>query len=126
MATRRLYDVAYSPPKKSKKRSADDAEVAEPEDPAYIKVSGEKLVDAVGKACDEYWGVLKGLKGKSKGKGKGKEREGDSDAAKAQQMWEQFCAWLEEMADETEDEGLVRLASRPCPSLQARSTHFVH
>ncbi|KPV71623.1 uncharacterized protein RHOBADRAFT_56467, partial [Rhodotorula graminis WP1] len=64
LATRPLYDVAYAPPsKKSKKRSADDAEVAEPEDPTAIKVSGEKLVDAVGQACDEYWAVLKGLGG---------------------------------------------------------------
>jgi len=120
VATRRLYDVAYAPPShKSKKRSADDAEVAEPEDPLAIKVSGEKLVDAVGKACDEYWGVLKGLGGRKAAKGKGKEREGDDAGARAQQMWEQFCGWLEEVADETDDEDLVRLSLSlsPSPSL---------
>ncbi|GAA5938610.1 hypothetical protein JCM3775_002172 [Rhodotorula graminis] len=117
LATRRLYDVAYAPPsKKSKKRSADDAEVAEPEDPTAIKVSGEKLVDAVGQACDEYWAVLKGLGGGQGGgrkaaKGKGKEREGDDAGARAQQMWEQFCGWLEEVADETDDEDLLAFLS---------------
>ncbi|GAA5914415.1 hypothetical protein JCM8208_002845 [Rhodotorula glutinis] len=115
VATRRLYDVAYAPPnKKSKKRSADEAEVAEPEDPNTIKVGGEKLVDAVGKACDEYWGVLKGLGGGRKAaKGKGKEREGEGDEAgtRAQHMWEQFCGWLEEVADETDDEDLLAFLS---------------
>ncbi|BGP50153.1 U3 snoRNP protein [Rhodotorula kratochvilovae] len=110
LATRRLYDVPFVAPKKSKKRTADDAEVAEPEDPSSIKVDGEKLVDAVGKACEEYWRVLKGLKAK---KGKGKEREGEGvrAQAQAQQMWEQFCGWLEEMAEETEDEDLLAFLS---------------
>ncbi|GAA5918748.1 hypothetical protein JCM6882_007721 [Rhodosporidiobolus microsporus] len=103
LSTRHLYDVAYVPPKQSKKRKADDAQTAEPEDPNAIKVEGEKLVDAVGKACEEYWKVLKGL-GK---KGKGKEREG----VKAQEIWEQFCAWLEEMAEETEDDDLLEFLS---------------
>ncbi|GAA6056822.1 hypothetical protein JCM3770_003586 [Rhodotorula araucariae] len=106
LATRRLYDVPFVPPKKSKKRTADDAEVAEPEDPSSIKVAGEKLVDAVGNACEEYWRVLKGLRAK---KGKGKEREGEGSQAQAQalRMWEQFCGWLEEMAEQTEDEELL-------------------
>ncbi|GAA5825398.1 hypothetical protein JCM11251_006966 [Rhodosporidiobolus azoricus] len=103
LSTRHLYDVAYLPPKQSKKRKADDAQTAEPEDPNAIKVEGEKLVDAVGKACEEYWKVLKGL-GK---KGKGKEREG----VKTQQIWEQFAAWLEEMADETKDDDLLEFLS---------------
>ncbi|BGP18225.1 hypothetical protein JCM10213_007854 [Rhodosporidiobolus nylandii] len=107
LATRRLYDVAYVPPKSSKKRKADDAQVAEPEDPTAIKVEGEKLVDAVGKAAEEYWQVLKPLGRKSK---KGKEKEG-GQAIEAQKIWEQFCAWLEEMAEETEDEDLLEFLS---------------
>ncbi|GAA6025783.1 hypothetical protein JCM10207_002520 [Rhodosporidiobolus poonsookiae] len=105
LASRRLYDVPYVAPKSSKKRKADDAQVAEPEDPAAIKVEGEKLVDAVGKGCEEYWKVLKGLGKKSKGKGK--EREG----IKSQEIWEQFCAWLEELAEETEDDDLLEFLS---------------
>ncbi|BGP50136.1 U3 snoRNP protein [Rhodotorula kratochvilovae] len=50
----KLYDVPFVAPKKSKKRMADDAEVAEPEDPSSIKVEDEKLVDADGKVCEEY------------------------------------------------------------------------
>lgn len=100
LATRRLYDIPYVAPKQSKKRKADETQVVEPEDPNSIKVEGEKLVDAVGTACDEYWTVLR-TKGK---KGKGKADE----AGQAQLLWEQFCGWLEEMADETDDEDLVR------------------
>ncbi|GAA5993052.1 hypothetical protein JCM11641_006645 [Rhodosporidiobolus odoratus] len=103
LATRRLYDVPYVPPKLSKKRKADDAEVAEPEDPNAIKVQGEKLVDAVGKATEEYWKVLKGHGHKSKGKAK--------EGVEAQKVWEQFCAWLEEMAEEMEDEDLLEFLS---------------
>ncbi|BGP33859.1 U3 snoRNP protein [Rhodotorula toruloides] len=103
LATRKLYDVPFVPPKQSKKRKADEAQVTEPEDPRTIKVEGEKLVDAVGAACEEYWRVLKS-KGK---KGKGKEKE----AGQAQSLWEQFCGWLEEMADETDDEDLLAFLS---------------
>ncbi|GAA6037368.1 hypothetical protein JCM8097_008533 [Rhodosporidiobolus ruineniae] len=108
LATRRLYDVPYVPPKASKKRKAEDAQTAEPEDPNAIKVEGEKLVDAVGKATDEYWKVLK-VYGK-KGNGKGKEVEG-SVAVKVQEIWEQFCAWLEEMSEETEEDDLLEFLS---------------
>lgn len=72
------------------------------------------LVDAVGAACEEYWRVLKS-RGK---KGKGKEK----DAGQAQLLWEQFCGWLEEMADETEDEDLVR--ARPLESERLSLTSF--
>ncbi|GAA5878944.1 hypothetical protein JCM8547_003254 [Rhodosporidiobolus lusitaniae] len=106
LATRRLYDVPYVPPKSSKKRKADEAEVAEPEDLTAIKVKGEKLVDAVGQAAEEYWKVLKGL-GKKSLEGKGQEQEG----VKAQEIWEKFCGWLEEMADEVENEDLLEFLS---------------
>ncbi|GAA5922923.1 hypothetical protein JCM1841_004474 [Sporobolomyces salmonicolor] len=103
LATRHLYDIPYAPPKQSKKRTADEAQVAEPEDPTKIRVEGEKLVDAVGKAAEEYWAVLK--KAGKKGKGKAKETEG------MQKIWEQFAAWLEDMAEETEDEDLLAFLS---------------
>ncbi|GAA5913858.1 snoRNA-binding rRNA-processing protein UTP6 [Sporobolomyces salmoneus] len=101
-ATRPLYDVPYSPPKSSKKRKADEAEVLEPENPNEIKVQGEKLVDAVGKITTDYWKVLKksGKKG-SKGKGKGKEID-----EPLQKVWETFAGWLEEMDEFVEDEDL--------------------
>ncbi|GAA6019799.1 hypothetical protein JCM11491_000273 [Sporobolomyces phaffii] len=103
-STRHLYDVAYTPPKSSKKRKADEAEVLEPEDPNEIKVQGEKLVDAVGKVTAEYWKVLKKHgKKNSKGKGKGKER-GEEPFL---QVWEQFANWLEVITEETEDEDLL-------------------
>ncbi|GAA5956217.1 hypothetical protein JCM3765_005493 [Sporobolomyces pararoseus] len=105
-ATRHLYDVPYSPPKSSKKRKADEAEVLEPENPDEIKVQGEKLVDAVGKVSAEYWKVLKksGKKSSSNSKGKGKGREG---VEPLQKVWEQFASWLEGMEEVTDDEDLL-------------------
>jgi hypothetical protein len=104
-STRHLYDVPYSPPKKSKKRKADEAEVLEPEDPEEIKVQGEKLVDAVGKVTTEYWKVLKKAgKKSSSSKHKGKGKEG---AEPLQKVWEQFASWLEGIEEETDDEDLV-------------------
>lgn len=121
-ATRHLYDVPYSPPKSSKKRKADEAEVLEPENPDEIKVQGEKLVDAVGKVTTEYWKVLKKSgKKSSNSKGKGKGREG---VEPMQKVWEQFASWLEGMEEVTEDEDLVSYSlSRltPCPILTTDS-----
>ncbi|GAA6064477.1 hypothetical protein JCM10212_000357 [Sporobolomyces blumeae] len=114
LATRHLYDVAYMPPKKSKKRTADEADMLEPEDPTQIKVEGEKLVDAVGKAAAEYWTVLR-REGK-KGKGKGKAKEGSSSM---QKVWEQFAAWLEEVAEETDDEDLLAFLAANLSSVLA-------
>ena len=65
-------------------------------------------MDAVGKVAGEYWKVLKKNGRKVKGKGKAKEGEGESIV---QKVWERFAAWLEEMAEETEDEDLVRFLS---------------
>ncbi|GJN92981.1 hypothetical protein Rhopal_006026-T1 [Rhodotorula paludigena] len=107
LATRALYDVPYVAPKQSKKRKAAEAEVAEPEDPTAIKVAGEKLVDAVGRACEEYWAVLK-TRGK---KGKEKEKEKVEGDEQTQLLWEQFSGWLEEMADQTDDEDLLAFLS---------------
>lgn len=108
LATRHLYDVAYVPPKKQKngrKREAEEMQAAggrEAEgDPFAIRVEGERLVDAVGKACDEYWTALRTSGARVGKKGKGKEREA---GAQEQEMWEQFCAWLEEMAESVEKE----------------------
>lgn len=118
LATRHLYDVAYVPPKKkknSKKRTADEmgAGAAGPEqDPFAIQVEGEKLVDAIGKACEEYWTVLKKLKADKKGKGK--ERDQASTSPQAQQLWERFSGWLEEMAEQTDEEDLVRRSGFVC------------
>ncbi|KAG0653551.1 U3 snoRNP protein [Rhodotorula mucilaginosa] len=114
LATRHLYDVAYVPPKKknSKKRTADEmgAGAAGPEqDPFAIQVEGEKLVDAIGKACEEYWTVLKKLKADKKGKGK--ERDQASTSPQAQQLWERFSGWLEEMAEQTDEEDLLEYLS---------------
>lgn len=113
LATRHLYDVAYVPPKKnSKKRKADEMTPAPgsgtSEDPFAIRVEGERLVDAVGKACAEYWTVLKKTGTAAVGKkGKGKERE---VGPQEQLLWEQFSGWLEEMADHADEdsEELVR------------------
>lgn len=120
LATRHLYDVPFSPPKTSKKRKAEEAEVAEPEDPNEVKVQGEKLVDAVGKATEEYWKVLKGL-GKKAKKGKGKESEG---GVAAQAIYEQFAAWLEGLAEETDDKDLVRSPFLAC--LRSSAHRFLH
>lgn len=112
LATRHLYDVAYVPPKKkknSKKRTADEMGAAAAgleQDPFAIQVEGEKLVDAIGKGCEEYWTVLKKLKADKKGKGK--ERDQASTSPQAQQLWERFSGWLEEMAEQTEEQDLVR------------------
>ncbi|GAA5977679.1 hypothetical protein JCM10908_005054 [Rhodotorula pacifica] len=112
LATRHLYDVAYVPPKKnSKKRKADEMAPAEVEqDPFAIQVQGERLVDAIGKACDEYWSVLKKLGGLASKKGKGKEKEAES-SPQARQLWERFSGWLEEMAEQTEEEDLLEYLS---------------
>ena len=86
LATRPMHDFAYTPDQSS---------------PAAL--GGEALVDAVGAVVDEFWRACKGKKGK------GKEREKASV-----EVWEKFCAWLEEMEDDSSDENLVRPLS-PSP-----------
>lgn len=66
-------------------------------------MEGERLVDAVGSTVEVYWKACKGRKGKGKGKEKAPVK-----------VWEAFCAWLEEMAEEVEEENLVRGLADPC------------
>lgn len=103
-ATRSLYDVSYAPPRSSKKRKTDDAEVLESEDPDEVKVQGEKLVDAVGNVTQEYWKVLQGKDRTKVSKGKGRSHGGDEST---QKLWECFASWLEEMGEAVHDEDLV-------------------
>ncbi|GAA5860752.1 hypothetical protein JCM3774_006274 [Rhodotorula dairenensis] len=115
LATRSLYDIAYVPPKQSKKRKADEIAAVE-QDPFAVQVRGEKLVDAVGHACGEYWAVLNKVKADQKGKGKEKGHEkkkrqelsspspSSNSGQQAQQLWERFSGWLEEMADQVQEE----------------------
>ncbi|GAA5940550.1 snoRNA-binding rRNA-processing protein UTP6 [Sporobolomyces koalae] len=103
-ATRDLYDVPYTPPRSSKKRKADETETVESENSGEIKVTGERFVDAVGRTASEYWAFLKQHSAAKRGKGKGREtRRGEI----SKDVWERFAAWLEAMAEETEDPDLL-------------------
>jgi len=77
-----------------KRISMDDDDEDVQDDEPEIAVEGEALVDGVGAAAEEYWKACRGKKGKGKAKADGK-------------VWESFCAWLEEMEDQVEDENLT-------------------
>lgn len=106
-ATRHLYDVPYSPPKSSKKRTTDDTEVLDPVNPDVIKVQGERLVDAVGKVTRDYWRVLKAPVRKTKIESSKGKRKALGTGRGMQRVWEQFASWLAEIATETQDADLV-------------------
>ncbi|KAK4046400.1 U3 snoRNP protein [Microbotryomycetes sp. JL221] len=87
LATRHLYDIVFNPKK---------AVETTPVDPALIHVEGEELVDAIGEAVEEFWMACKGKKGKHSSKNKAPVT-----------VWETFCQWLADMADEVDNEALL-------------------